>query len=341
MTITDIQPAAATRRHAPGVGLAVALGLVAWLLARVVPLVGAPVVAIVLGVLVALWRPLSPTTRPGVHFAAKRVLQLSIVVLGLELSWHEVVVTGLSSLPVLIGTLVVALGGAWVVGRLVGIEGDLRTLIGVGTAICGASAIAATDAVIDAHERDVAYAVATIFTFNVAAVLTFPSIGHLLHLSPHAFGVWAGTAVNDVSSVVAASSAYGHHASSTAVVVKLARSLAIVPIALGLSLLRTGRVARAEGTSRVAVARRAFPWFILWFLAAVAVDSFGWVPHAALSGLGQLAQPLIAIALAGVGLSVRPREIRSAGWRPLALGAALWVLVGASSLGIAHVFPTH
>ncbi|NNN03323.1 MAG: putative sulfate exporter family transporter [Acidimicrobiaceae bacterium] len=337
MSITDTTRPTSNTSVIPGVLLASVIGVLAWSLARVIPLVGAPVVAIVLGVLVALVRPVSPALRPGVHAAAKRVLQASIVVLGLELSWHEVLQTGVSSLPVLLGTLVVALVGAGVVGRLVGIRGDLRTLIGVGTAICGASAIAATDAVIDAHESDVAYAVATIFTFNVAAVLTFPSVGHLLHLSPHAFGVWAGTAVNDVSSVVAASSAFGHGASSTAVVVKLARSLAIVPIALGLSLWRTRQV-RAEATvSRAVLARRAFPWFILWFLAAVGLDSAGVVPHSWTPSLGQLAQLLIAVALAGVGLSVRPREIRSAGWRPLALGAILWILVAASSLLIAHV----
>ena len=128
---------------------------------------------------------------------------------------------GQSSLPVLLGTLAVALLGARLLGRALSIDNDLRTLIGVGTGICGASAIAATDAVISASEADVSYAITTIFTFNVIAVLTFPTIGRLLSLSPHSFGLWAGTAVNDMSSVVAASSIFGRGATSFAVVVKL------------------------------------------------------------------------------------------------------------------------
>ena len=144
----------------------------------------------------------------------------------------------MSSLPVLIGTLVVALVGAQLLGRLLSVDIDLRTLIGVGTGICGASAIAATDAVLSASEADVSYAIATIFTFNVVAVLTFPALGHLMALSPHSFGLWAGTAVNDMSSVVVASSSFGHGATSYAVVVKLTRTLMIIPICMGLALWR-------------------------------------------------------------------------------------------------------
>jgi len=280
-----------------------------------------------------------PAMRPGLHFASRSVLQLSIVVLGTGLSFGQVVTTGTSSLPILLGSLTVALVGAWLLGRLLSIDADLRTLIGVGTGICGASAIAATDAVISASEVDVSYAIATIFTFNVAAVLTFPTIGHLLGLSPHAFGLWAGTAVNDLSSVVAASTIFGHGATSYAVVVKLTRTLMIIPISLVLGFWRARGAVDANPSSGAQPPlrtrlRRVLPVFIGWFLVAVTVNTLGWVPHAWHGALSQTAQVMITIALAAIGLSTRARDIRRAGFRPLALGAMLWVLVATASLGL-------
>ena len=329
---------AALRRVVPGLALASALGLAASALAHVLPVVGAPVIAIVLGIAVALVSPASATLRPGLHVASKRVLQVSIVLLGTGLSAHEVTSTGLSSLPVLLGTLAIALGAAWFIGRRLGVVGDVRTLIGVGTAICGASAIAATDAVIDAPEQDVAYAVATIFTFNVIAVLTFPALGHALHLSQRSFGLLAGTAINDVSSVVAAASVYGHAASSYAIIVKLSRTLMIIPIALALAAWKTRQEEKREERAGEHVTRarlvKIFPWFIAWFVAAVILNSVGVITHALSHDLAGLAQVCIAIALAGIGLSTRWRDIRRAGLRPLALGASLWVVVTIASLGL-------
>ena len=236
----------------PGLALVSGLTCLATLLGQLIPVVGAPVFAVVGGIGIALRRPLTERERPGTSFAAKTVLKASIVVLGTGLSFREVLTIGGSSLPVLLGTLAVALLGAVVFGRALGVARDLRTLIGVGTGICGASAIAATDAVISATDADVSYAIATIFTFNVAAVLTFPTIGHTLGLSPRGFGLWAGTAVNDLSSVVASSAIFGHGAAIYAVVVKLTRTLMIIPIALGLSGWRTHQLRR---TSRRGPAR--------------------------------------------------------------------------------------
>jgi len=176
----------------PGVGVAILLAGFATALGHAVPVVGAPVFAIVGGVTVSLLRPVPAAVRPGLGFASKAVLQGSIVVLGTALSFRQVVTTGSASVPIMIGSLAIALVGAALIGRLMGIGRDLRTLIGVGTAICGASAIAATDAVISATEADVSYSIATIFTFNIAAVLTFPSLGHILGMTPHGFGQWAG-----------------------------------------------------------------------------------------------------------------------------------------------------
>lgn len=346
-TRTDLAPSQATllrrgRDLLPGVALTAALAALATVVGAFVPSLGAPLFAIIAGALVALSGRLPASTGTGVAFSSKRVLQASVVLLGAGLSFHEVVTVGGSSLPVLLGTLVVPLLLSVPLGRALGLTRDLRTLIGVGTAICGASAIAATDSVIDADESDVSYAVATIFLFNVAAVITFPLIGHSLGLSQRSFGLWAGTAVNDLSSVVAASTTYGHAAASRAVIVKLTRTLAIVPISLFLAgRYRSGRpgpgAAPGPGrSSRLASsgrrAARLVPPFLAAFLVAAGADTAGAVPASVAHDLSRVATWLITAALAAVGLSTRPDRIRRAGVRPIALGALLWVAVASTSL---------
>ena len=319
----------------PGVVVTAAIALVATLLGGLVPVVGAPVIAILCGIAISLVKRPSARLLPGISFTAKKVLQGSIVVLGFGLSLGQVLSTGTGSLPVLVGTLVAALAMAWLAGRLLRLPADLRTLIGVGTAICGASAIAASSAVIEAEEADVSYAIATIFTFNVVAVLLYPTIGHALGLSQRGFGLWAGTAINDLSSVVAASTIYGHLAAANGVIVKLTRTLAIVPISLFLAA-RHRRAAKgaAVGASARRPLHRVFPLFILAFLAAVALNSVGAVPAVWHRGLADLAGWMITAALAAVGLSTDAGAIRRAGLRPLGLGAVLWATVGLSSLGL-------
>jgi uncharacterized integral membrane protein (TIGR00698 family) len=327
----------------PGIVASALIATVATGLGHLAPVIGAPVFAIVIGVVAATARPLPESLRPGVSFTGKRVLQASIVVLGLDLSARQVLSIGRSSLPVLVGSLVIVLALAWVLGRALGLRSDLTTLIGVGTAICGASAIAATSAVIGAVEADVSYAVATIFTFNVVAVLVYPGLGHALDLSQHAFGLWAGTAINDTSSVVAASTIYGHDATAYGVTVKLTRTLAIVPICLALATYGSRRQRREEGRAAAAAGEAAaprervglatiFPLFILAFVAAVLVNTAGLVPSSWHHPLTQIASWMITAALAAIGLSTRFRDIRAAGPRPIILGAILWGCVGVTSL---------
>ena len=341
----------ALRRVGPGLLVCGGIGVVATLLGGLVPVVGGAVLALVLGVAVgaALRRAdavragtVAERVRDGAGVAGRQVLQGSVVVLGSGLSVGEVARVGVRSLPVMAGSLAVALVGAWALGRLLRVPGGTTALIGVGTGVCGASAIAAVTAVTGLAEAEVAYAVGTIFTFNVAAVLTFPLAGHLLGLSQPAFGLWAGTAVNDTSSVVAAGAAYGAAAGSYAVVVKLTRSLTIVPICLAAHLWHTRRphaeAAHPEGARPAAVRRgrlwRALPLFIVGFLAASVLDSLGLVPAGWHEPLARVSGYLVAVALAGIGVSLRPAELRRAGARPLLLGGVLWVLVAASSLGL-------
>ncbi|MEV5964544.1 putative sulfate exporter family transporter [Kribbella sp. NPDC051952] len=339
-------------RRLPGLGVVLVLTAIAVPLGRLVPVVGGPVFAIVLGVVAGLLISAlrADGLRPGYEFASKNLLQLSIVVLGTGLSLQQVAHVGASSLPVMLGTLAIALGGAWLFGRILGVRGDTQTLIGVGTAICGASAIAAATAAIGAKRSSVAYALATIFTFNVVAVLAFPPLGHLLGLSPEAFGLWAGTAINDTSSVVAAGYAYSQSAGDQAIVVKLTRSLTLIPIVLtlvALKIRRENRAARAldaasEGSYEGATAsirgplpwRKLVPLFLIGFIAAAGLRSAGVVPESWLPTLTFIGSTLITAALAAIGLSLRPKELREAGPRPLLLGAILWALVAVGSLGI-------
>ncbi|WP_157357738.1 YeiH family protein [Amycolatopsis nigrescens] len=328
-------------RIGPGLLLALVVAGVATALGKLVPLVGGPVFGILLGAAAAAAVPALRGTRwkPGYAVASKPVLQLSIVVLGTGLSLQQVLDVGGGSLPVMLGTLAVALGGAWLLGRWLGVRGDTQILIAVGTGICGASAIAATTAVIKAKQSQVAYAIGTIFTFNIVAVLLFPPLGHLLGMNPHAFGLWAGTAINDTSSVVAAAYTYGGDAGADGLVVKLTRTLMLIPIVIVLAVLTAHRQARREDPGagfslRTMPWRKIVPLFLIGFLAAVTLESLGLIPgswHPALSTLGTF---LITTALAGIGLSLRLSDMREAGRRPLLLGALLWLAVTLSSLGL-------
>lgn len=313
--------------------LCLGVAVVAYVLGHFVPIVGGPVFGIVIGGLVALVRKPGAQFAPGIRFASKYVLQASIVVFGATLELREILGSGLHSLPVMLGTLAITLAAAYAFGKLLGIDRDLRRLLGVGTAICGGSAIAALSSVIEVSQAEVAYALSAVFLFNLAAVLTFPWIGHLLQLSQQAFGLWAGTAINDTSSVVAAGFAYGHIAGKEAVIVKLTRTTLIIPIVLFYAGKRIWKL-RASG-ERVDW-NKIVPWFILWFVLAAAVNTLGAIPPAVHPALTQTALFLIVVALSGVGLSVDAQAFRAAGLRPLVLGGLLWVLIAVSSLAIAH-----
>ncbi|WP_298229960.1 putative sulfate exporter family transporter [Gryllotalpicola sp.] len=339
----------------PGLALAAAIAAVATLVGAFVPLVGSAVPAIVIGVAVRLAARPGASFGAGISFAGRRVLQGAVVILGLQLSIGEAARVGLESLPVMLGTLAICLVAAWLLGRWLGVVGDLRTLIGVGTGICGASAISAVAPIIGAASADIAYAVSTIFLFNIAAVIVFPLVGHLLGMSQHAFGLFAGTAVNDTSSVVAAATTYGQDAANYAVVVKLVRTLMIIPVSVGLAAwvdrarLRTsapptGPSSPTLASSGVAPAPprrltwlgvlRLVPWFLVGFAVAALVNSTGVIPTMWHPGIVAVSQFLIATALAAIGLSTDIGALRRAGVKPLLLGGVLWLVVSLSSLGL-------
>jgi uncharacterized integral membrane protein (TIGR00698 family) len=316
-------------KRAPGLAAAAAVAAVALPLGRLVPQAGAPVLGLALGVAVASTRRPQPSLALGLSFAGGTVLKAAVVALGATLSLGKVASVGRSSLPVMLGTLAAAFAVALLAGRLLHVPGRLATLVGVGTGICGASAIAAVSGIVGAAEAEIAYAVSTIFAFNLVAVVLFPPLGHLLGLGQSAFGLWAGTAINDTSSVVAAAYAFGSTAGSHAVVVKLTRTLMIVPVAAGLAYAASRRGERAPG-----LGRRVFPWFLLLFLAAAALRTAGAVPHSLDAPLRGVAVGLMTVALAAIGLSTRLGDLRRAGARPLLLGAFVWIGVAVTSLAL-------
>ena len=318
----------------PGVLLALVLAILAYGLGRLLPVVGGAVFGISLGIVLStLWHP-PARFAPGLKFTGKYVLQLAVILLGFEMNLASVVQVGQQSLWLIGLTLAAAFITAVLVGRALGVAGKLTALIGVGTAICGGSAIAAASSAIEADERDISYSISTIFLFNVVAVFLFPLIGHLLKLSEAGFGMWAGTAINDTSSVVAAAYSYGPAAGQLATVVKLTRSLMIVPVtlamALGYARLKQGEQHNTFHFGRI------FPWFVVGFLLAALARSFGLLTAGSATALASGGRFLIIAAMSAIGLNTNLQAFRRTGPRALLLGAATWLVVMLTSLAVQY-----
>jgi uncharacterized integral membrane protein (TIGR00698 family) len=317
----------------PGLFIALVIAVVAYTLGRLIPVVGGPVFGITLGILVASLLKVPATYSQGLKFASKYILQLAIILLGFEMNMVSVIRVGQQSIWVIFLTLTAAFLTVILVGRALGIQRKLSTLIGVGTAICGGSAIAAASSAIDADDQDISYSISTIFLFNVVAVFLFPLIGHLLKLTDSGFGMWAGTAINDTSSVVAAAYSYSTAAGNFATVVKLTRSLMIVPVTLALALIYS-RVSSSKTNFNLA---RVFPWFILGFLIASVISTLSILPKDVVFALSQTGRFLIITAMAAIGLNTNLQAFRKAGPRALILGAATWFMVMVASLSVQYV----
>ncbi|MBS1697229.1 MAG: putative sulfate exporter family transporter [Actinobacteria bacterium] len=320
----------------PGLALTVPIAIAATMIGAAVPVLGSALPAIVIGVVMAVIRRPGTRFMPGVQYSGKFLLQVAVVLLGAQLSLDAILRVGAESLPVMLSTLTVCLLGAWLIGRALRVAPRLRTLIGVGTGICGASAIAAVSPVIGALSAEVSYAVSTIFVFNVLAVVLFPLLGHALGMDPHTFGLLAGTAVNDTSSVVATASVFGASALGFAVVVKLVRTLMIIPISVGLSVIESRRAANGRRPTLRGVIGLV-PWFLVGFLAVAVIGSLGLIPAGPREAMVHASGFLIATAMAGIGLSTDVAALRRAGWRPLLLGGILWILVTATALAVITV----
>ena len=290
--------------------------------------------ALLLGTAASTARAPGPAARPGLGFAGSRLLQAGIVLLGLTVPLSALTEVGPRALPVVAVAVVTAFATATVLGRLLGVGRDLRLLLGAGTGVCGASAIAATAGVLRPRPADVAYALSTVVLMNLLALAALPPLARAAGLSDGGFGAWAGAAVNDTSAVVALAGAWSDEALAVAVVVKLTRVLALVPVTLVLAW----RAGAADPTADERPGGRAPRWlrlvppFLLLFVLAVAVAATGLLPAAAVAAAGTAVDLLVTGALAAVGLSTRLRDVARAGAAPVLLGALVWAAVAAASL---------
>jgi uncharacterized integral membrane protein (TIGR00698 family) len=313
--------------------LALAVAAPAWFLGKTLPLVGGPVFGILIGILIAL-QPRPAVFEAGLKFTTKKILQAAIILLGFEMNLSNVLVVGGESLAVMAFTLAAAFLTAWFLARALPLSGKTPVLIGVGTAICGGSAIAAAAPVIGADDDEVARSISTIFLFNVLAVFLFPPIGRALGLSDTGFGLWAGTAVNDTSSVVATGLAYSDAALTYATIVKLTRTLLIIPIVLFLAFYtaRKSAIAGAASNGKPVSIVKIFPWFVIGFLLAAVLRTVSAVSAEAAHALAQLGKFCIVMAMAAIGLNTRIGKLAASGWKPIVLGLSCWFAVAATSL---------
>ncbi|MFI5292998.1 MAG: YeiH family protein [Candidatus Limnocylindrales bacterium] len=325
----------------PGLATVVLIGAVARASTLLIPSIVAEVtIALVLGATVAAVAGPARLVpfEPGIKFAAGPLLRTGIVLLGARLSLGEIARIGLPALGTIVVTMTVSLVLVLLLARIVKVENRLAVLLAVGSAVCGNTAIAATAPVIAARPREVAYAVATITLFGTLAVLLYPSIGHLVGLSQSSFGLWAGVAIHDTSQVVAAGAAYGPAALDVAAVVKLIRNALMAPL---LMLIAWGWASYGDEVGDAvggAVARarpplrRAIPPFVLGFLALAALRSVGLIGPEMVATFDTISKAFVLVALAGIGLSTRFRELRETSWRPLAIGLGVAIIVGLGSL---------
>lgn len=327
----------------PGFLAALLIAAVAKFLESLLPihLVGASVIALFIGMILNPLLSKYQIFKPGLKFTSKKILKFAIILLGASLSIGVVLNVGKMSLAVMTFTLLTCFGGGYFIGKMLGLNWKLSNLISAGTGICGGSAIAAIAPVIDAEDRDIAYAMSATFLFDMAMILLFPIMGHALGLSDTAYGLWAGTAVNDTSSVVAAGYAYSEGAGDFATMVKLTRTLAIIPTVLIFSLIQA-RLRRKEA-SNAGDAKGAkvnilslFPWFIVGFVALAIINSVGLIPAPVSAGAKDISKFLMVAALAAIGLGTSFKDMKKAGIKPMLHGFIISALVVVVALAVEY-----
>lgn len=334
------------KEYGPGLLVCLALAIPAAFLGKCFPIIGGPVFAILIGMVLAPFIKKNKAFEGGIKFTSKKILQYAVVLLGFGMNLRVVMETGKQSLPIIVCTIATSLLLAWGCKRWLNIPEKIATLIGVGSSICGGSAIAATAPVIDADEEEVAQAISVIFLFNILAALIFPALGTALGFatdSGEVFGIFAGTAVNDTSSVTAAASTWDsiyHLGSQTlekAVTVKLTRTLAIIPITLTLAIIRA-RKAEMESSEKISI-KQVFPFFILFFIGASIVTTIALaygVPSEVFLPLKELSKFFIIMAMGAIGLNTDVVKMIKSGLKPILLGLICWIGITGVTLFMQH-----
>lgn len=314
----------------PGFLAAVVLAVFAKFIENLLPVhvIGASVIALLTGMVINyFWHP--DFLKSGLKFTSKKVLRIAIILLGASLNVNVILNVGKLSLMVMFFTLLTCFGGGYFIGKALGLNWKMSNLISAGTGICGGSAIAAIAPVIDADDTDIAYAMSATFLFDMAMIVLFPIMGQAIGLSDMAYGLWAGTAVNDTSSVVAAGYAFSEGAGDFATMVKLTRTLSIIPTVLVFTFinLRLKKKENAAAEGKKVNVLNLFPWFILGFLALACVNSFGFIPVNVSSVAKDVSKFLMVTALSAIGLSTSFKDMKKAGSAPMLHGFIISALV--------------
>lgn len=345
----------------PGLLVSLAVAAVACYLENLLPihLIGGSVIALFIGMLINGFVNVAPL-KDGIKFTSKKILKFAIILLGASLSIQTILTVGSLSLAVMCFTLLTCFGGGYFIGKALGLDWKLSNLISAGTGICGGSAIAAIAPVIDAEDKDIAYAMSATFLFDMLMIVAFPFMGQLLGLSDMAYGLWAGTAVNDTSSVVAAGYAYSEAAGDFATMVKLTRTLSIIPTVLVFATinLRMKQKQRVQARQTLDVLNQKgekyevsqldligqpreksasigsqvhflqlFPWFIVGFVALAICNSVGLIPVAVSASAKTLSKFLMVAALAAIGLNTSFKDMKKSGPAPMIHGFIISALV--------------
>lgn len=326
------------KKIAPGVLFSVIVALIATFISSLIPgdIIGATVMALLVGM---AFNPILNKYcqfQKGVGFSAKMILRVGIILMGVNMNFAEVMSVGKYSIFVMIFTMGTAFGSGNLIGKMFGLNWKLTNLLSVSTAICGGSAVAAVGPVVKARDEDVAYAISSTFIFDILTVVVIPWIGVALGMSNMGYGLWVGTAVNDTSSVVAAGYAFSDLAGNTAVIVKLTRTLFIIPCVLIFSIINERIESKSnnlQGHSPVNI-KKIFPYFIILFLIVVALRSTGIIPEFMVPALSKTSKFCMVIALSAIGLKTSYGDIRRIGFKPMILGFIIDTLVVFVSIGV-------
>ena len=320
-----------------GITLSVIIAAVAVFIENRLPihLIGGAVIAMFIGMIVNHFIGKNSFFASGIKFTSKKILKFAIILLGLSLNINTILHVGKMSLVVMIFTLATCFGGGYFIGKALGLNWKLSNLISAGTGICGGSAIAAIAPTIDADDSDVAYAMSATFLFDMAMIVLFPIMGRAIGMSAEAFGIWAGTAVNDTSSVVATGYAFSEAAGDFATMVKLTRTLSIIPTVLTFALIQMSlkrKEAIKSGENKKEIKTnfsftKIFPWFILGFLAMSIVASIFTIPAEIVSTTKSVSKFLMVCALAAIGLNTSFKDMKKSGIKPMIHGFIISALV--------------
>lgn len=322
----------------PGLLLSACVAIVAMFLSSLIPgdIIGSTVMALLVGMALNPILNRFNQFNDGVNFVAKIILRVGIILMGVNMNFFEVLNVGKYALFVMIFTMGTAFGIGNLIGRIFKMDWKLTNLLSISTAICGGSAVATVGPVIKAKDEDIAYAISATFIFDVLTVVAFPWIGFALGMSDTGFGLWVGTAVNDTSSVVAAGYAFSEVAGNIAVIVKLTRTMFIIPFVLIFSLISERLEAKSEikeGRTPINI-KKIFPYFIVLFLIVVALRSIGIIPNIIVPHLSGASKLCMIMALSAIGLKTSYGDIRNIGPKPMILGFIVDTLVVIVSIAV-------